>query len=148
MPDAADYYDIGDDCRSWAWPWKRNGIGIWENAASASISDGYLKTIFSQGYGQFQGTKLKLTDWFPSGPNGTYTVPRYCRGAATVTQPCWQNSMWLPTSEARAVRTGTIEASVDYTDRGAKNFRLASTSACKNWATDGSPPGANQDMVE
>jgi hypothetical protein len=145
----AALYDSGADCRSWGWPLKRNGTGVTSAAASATISGGSLKITFAgSDHGLLQGTRVKLAGWSPSGLNTTYTVPRYCCGGASITSPRGQNAMWLATAETGAVTPGTIEASVDYTNWAAKNFRLASTSAYKGWASDGSDPGANQDVVE
>jgi len=144
----AGYYDLGGGCQSWGWPLKRNGTGVTSAASSATISGGYLKIVFAGSHGLFQATKIKLAGWSPAGLNRTYTVPRLCCGGSSLTSPRDQTSMWLPTVESGVVTPGTVEASVDYTNWAAKNFRLASTSAYKGWASDGSDPGANQDVVE
>jgi hypothetical protein len=53
------------------------------------------------------------------------------------------------TSAPPGTYTGVaLEASADFVNYSAKNFRLAPTSQYKHWATDGSDPGANQDVVE
>jgi hypothetical protein len=149
---ASTNYDTAD-CRTWAFPWKRTGTGVWQSVTAASIAGGVLTITFGTsdyyGHGLLQGTKVKLAGWTPSGLNGTYTVPRlWCASGSTLTWQLWQRTLCLPTAETGAVTPGTIEASAGYTDWSAQNFRLASTSAYKGWATDGSDPGANQDMVE
>jgi len=143
----ATYYDIGDDCQTWAWPLKRTGTGVASAVDSATISGGYLKIALAGGHGLMQSTKIKLAGWSPSGLNATYTVPRLCCGTANVTDG-GDAELWLPTVATGTVTRGTIEASVDYANWAAKNFRLAATSVYKGWASDGSDPGANQDTVE
>ena len=152
---AGSYYDTAD-CRSWAFPWKRSGTGVRNAITSASISGGLLSINFgaSVSHGLPQGTRVKLAGWTPSGLNGTYTIPRLGESDNSscspllLTKQYYQQYLCLPTAVTGSVTPGTIEASVDYADYAAQNFRLASTSAYKGWATDGSDPGANQDMVE
>lgn len=143
------------DCRTWAWPWKRDGDGVKSAVASASISGGALIINFGGvgggGHGLLQGTKVKLAGWSPAGLNTTYTIPRYwCGSGSELTRQTYQSqdTLCLTTAETGAVTPGTVEASLDYTDYSALNFRLAATSAYKGWATDGSDPGVNQDVVE
>jgi hypothetical protein len=149
------WFDFAD-CRTWATSWKRSGAGVSNPIYSASIAAGVLTIRFGtgpddywKGHGLLQGTKVKLSGWTPAGLNGTYTIPRlWCGSGSTITAQSYQPTLCLPTAETGAVTPGTIEASIDYTDYAALNFRLAATSAYKGWATDGSDPGANQDMVE
>lgn len=145
-------YDTSD-CQTWAFPWKRSGTGVRNAPDSASITGGVLTIDFGAaegaGHGLLQGTKIKLAGWTPAGLNTTYTVPRlWCSSGSTLTAQYYQRTLCLPTAETGAVTPGTIEASVSYTDYSALNFRLAGTSVYKSWATDGSDPGANQDVVE
>jgi hypothetical protein len=148
---APAYYDT-PDCRSWAFPWKRTGTGVRYPVTAGSISGGVLTITFGtngpHGHGLLQGTKIKLAGWTPAQLNGTYTVPRMQCATSNLTGQTWQQTLCLPTTATGAVGLGTVEASVGYTDYAALNFRLAATSAYKGWATDGSDPGANQDMVE
>lgn len=147
---SATSYDTSD-CRSWGFPWKRTGTGVWYAASSGSIAGGQLTISFSGPTGMYQNTRIKLAGWTPAGLNATYTIPRlWCGSGSEIQRPTYQssNTICVPTAETGAVTPGTVEASVDYTDYAAGNFRLAATSAYKGWATDGSDPGANQDMVE
>ncbi len=152
---APTWYDTAD-CRSWAFPWKRSGTGLSNPIYSASIAGGALTIRFGTGpddywlgHGLLQGTKVKLAGWTPAGLNGTYTLPRlWCSSGSELTKQYYQPTLCLPTAETGAVTPGTIQATIEYTDYAALNFRLAPTSAYKGWATDGSDPGANQDMVE
>lgn len=141
------------NCRTWAFPWKRTGTGVRYAVTAASIAGGVLTITFGTNsahtHGLLQGTKIKLAGWTPAGLNGTYTIPRlWCSSPTVLTTQTYQQTLCLPTAETGAVTPGTVEASVDYTDWSAQNFRLAATSVYKGWATDGSDPGANQDTVE
>ena len=153
-----DWYDTAD-CRSWAFPWKRSTAGVSNPVYSASITGGVLTIRFGTGpddywlgHGLLQGTKVKLAGWTATTGtiNGTYTLPRlWCSSDSVLTKQYYQPTLCLPTAATGPVTVlGTVEATVDYTDYAAQNFRLASTSAYKGWATDSSDPGVNQDTVE
>ena len=58
---APSYYDTVD-CRSWAFPWKRSGTGVWQPVYSASIAGGVLTIQFGPTNDGYYGHGLTSRD--------------------------------------------------------------------------------------
>jgi len=150
------YYD--QVCPTWAWPWKRSEPGVRANitggevtadaAHCAGAGGNRLTLTLDLGHGLYPNTVFDVTAATPGDIVGRYVVPmhRYSGGLlVTQTQGTLEVCTAAPVGSYGGI---TVEASAGYTDYANGNFRLAAGSQYKGFATDGSDPGANQDMVE
>lgn len=143
-------------CPGWGWPWKRSGAGVRSSVSGATVAvdatncgaQNKLTIHFGGGHGMFPSMLFKVTAATPNDIVGSYATPQYRLGTTNLvsqTDTAIEVCAIAPIGEYTGV---SMEASADFTDYANKNFRLASTSQYKKWASDGSDPGANQDMVE
>lgn len=150
------YYD--SVCPTWAWPWKRSGSGVKANVTAAQVTadathcsgagGNRLTLTLDAGHGLFPNTKFTVSGATPSDINGTYSVPgeRYSTGLLPS-----QTNTTLEVCTAAPIQSysgAVVEASAGFTDHANGNFRLAAGSQYQGFATDGSDPGVNQDIVD
>jgi len=153
LPESS-YYD--QYCLGWGWPWKRSGAGVRKPVTGATVTtdatncgaQNRLTINFDGGHGLFPKMPFKVTAAMPGDIIGSYETPQYRLGTKNLVAQT-DYAIEVCTSAPTGSYTGVeIEASAGFADYANKNFRLASGSQYKNWATDGSDPGANQDTVE
>jgi hypothetical protein len=135
-------------CPDWAWPWRASGSGVRAAAISASVSGGFLTLNFGAGgHGLLQGTRFRIVSASPSGIVGTYIVPTL-NPSGVLTQQTNTQLRVATTAAAGSYTAVEIAADAGLTNYSTRNYRMAAGSLYKNQATDGSDPGASQDMVE
>lgn len=143
--------DYNDYCSNWgAWPWGRSGMSFKVGVSSAVVSYDTaacpatakkLVLTFSGSHGLQPGTPFRITASNPQDIQGDYVMPANTTNTATTVTVC-------TSAPDRSYTVSGITSAVDFVDYNAGNFRLASSSQYKGWATDGGDPGADQNVVE
>lgn len=134
-------------CRDWAWPWTRSGGSMRGTVTAASVTGGLLTLTFSTGHGLLQNTRFRIAASTPAGLAGVYIVPTNNLAGGQTGQNDLQ--IRVPTTAGAGSYTGvTAQADAGIADAGTLNYRLSATSMYKNYALDGSDPGADLNMVD
>ena len=143
--------DYNDYCSTWgAWPWGRAGSAFKAGVSNAVVSTDTtacpvttrkLVLTFSGSHGLQPGTPFRITASNPQDIQGDYVMPANTTNTATTVTVC-------TSAPVRSYNLSGITSVVDFVNYDAKNFRLSASSQYKGWATDGSDPGADQNIVE
>jgi|GEM_PF-2633644 len=151
------------NCAEIASTWVRSGSGTRGAVTSASLSstltscpsgsgDRCLTINFAgspAGHGLVGSSRFTISGATPADVNGTYTMPQTRCGSGTATEATDNQLCIRLTSASTGTVSGiTITADAGFQDYAAGNYRLASSSLYKRWASDGADPGADHDKID